>query len=139
MSFLLDTNVVSEWVKPSPNLGLLKWLAEVDEDHTFLSAVTIAEIRYGIQRLPAGKRRQRLDEWLTDSLLLRFDGRVLPVDSQIADACGRLVARSEALGRRLEMMDAFIAAAAELYKLTLVTRNTSDFAHMVPSVLNPWT
>ena len=61
MSFLLDTNVVSEWVKPSPNAGLMKWLAEADEDSTFLSVVTIAELRYGIQRLPVGKRRHRLD------------------------------------------------------------------------------
>ena len=139
MSFLLDTNVVSEWVKPAPNPGLVAWLADVDEDRTFLSAVTIAELRYGIQRLPMGKRRRRLDEWLTEDLLLRFEQRVLPVDTPVADASGRLVDRSERLGRALSAMDAFIAATAEVHRLTLVTRDTSDFTHLLPSVLNPWT
>jgi len=139
MSFLLDTNVVSEWVKPFPNAGLTAWLAAVQEDTTFLSAVTIAELRYGIERLPSGKRRRQLDEWLTAGLLPRFDGRVLPVDALVADACGGLMARSERLGRRMEAMDGCIAATAQLHQLTLVTRNSSDFSCVLSSVLNPWT
>jgi predicted nucleic acid-binding protein len=139
MSFLLDTNVVSEWVKPLPNAGLTTWLVEVDEDQTFLSAVTVAELRYGIERLSVGKRRRRLENWLTNELLLRFEGRVLSIDAAVADACGRLVARSEKLGRPLGAMDALIAATAQLHQLTLVTRDTSHFAHVLASVLNPWT
>ena len=92
MSFLLDTNVVSEWTKPRPNAGVLAWLADVDEDRVFLSVVTIAELRHGIERLPAGRRRSRLDEWLNAELMLRFEGRILPVDGRVADECGRLVA-----------------------------------------------
>lgn len=138
MSFLLDTNVVSEWVKPMPNAGLASWLAEVDEDRTFLSAVTIAELRYGIERLAIGKRRRHLDEWLTNDLLMRFEGRVLPVDAAVADACGRVVARSAKLGRPLAAIDALIAATAQLHQLTLVTRDTCDFAHVLGTVLNPW-
>jgi toxin FitB len=139
MSFLLDTNVVSEWVKPLPNAGLTTWLVEVDEDQTFLSAVTVAELRYGIERLSVGKRRRRLENWLTNELLLRFEGRVLSIDAAVADACGRLVARSEKLGRPLGAMDALIAATAQLHQLTLVTRDTSHFAQVLASVLNPWT
>ena len=139
MSFLLDTNVVSEWVKPLPNAGLTNWLAEVDEDSTFLSAITISELRYGIERLTIGKRRRQLDEWLTNDLLLRFEGRVLPVDTAVADTCGRVVARSEKLGRPVGAMDALIAATAQVHQLTLVTHDTSDFAHVLASVLNPWT
>ena len=139
MSFLLDTNVVSEWLKPRPNPGVVSWLATVDEDQTCLSVVTITELRYGIERLPAGARRKRLDEWLRHELLTRFEGRILPVDLAIADECGRLVARSEAAGRPIEPRDAFIAATAEVYSLTLVTRDVSDFQPTVKEVFAPWT
>ncbi len=139
MNFLLDTNVVSEWLKPRPNPGVVAWLAQVDEDETYLSVVTITELRYGIERLAAGVRRKRLDDWITQELLLRFDGRILPVDLTIADECGRLVARSEALGRPIDPRDAFIAATAEVYGLTLVTRNVSDFQPTTKMVFTPWT
>ena len=138
MRFLLDTNVVSEWTKPAPNRGLISWLAEVDEDRTFLSAITIAELRYGIQRLPAGKRRRSLDDWLVADLSLRFEERILPVDAEVADVFGRLVDRSEKAGRPLGIMDALIASTAELHQLTLVTRDTSDFEHLLPMIINPW-
>ncbi len=138
MNFLLDTNVVSEWMKPRPNPGVITWLAEVDEDRVFLSALTIAEIRYGIDRMTAGNKRKRLDEWLNDELPLRFEGRILSIDPAIGDLSGRLIARSEAIGHRMEVMDAFIAATAEDRSLTVVTRNISHFQPLVQSVLNPW-
>ena len=68
MSFLLDTNVVSEWMNPRPNPGVVAWLADVDEDRTFLSVITLTELRYGIDRMAAGNRRKRLDEWLGEEL-----------------------------------------------------------------------
>lgn len=138
MSFLLDTNVVSEWVKPHPNAGVIAWLDEVDEDRTFLSVITVAELRYGIERLASGKRKTRLHQWATQELPLRFEGRLLPIDSLIADRCGQVVARSEAVGRRMEVTDAFIAATAEIHRLVVVTRNTSDFEPILKNVLNPW-
>jgi len=139
VSFLLDTNVVSEWMKPRPNPGVVAWLADVDEDRVFLSVITLTELRYGIERMPPGHRRKRLDQWLEEELPLRFEGRILAIDPAIADACGKVVARSEAVGRRLEAMDAFLAATAEVHRLTLVTRNTADFQPTVKGVLNPWT
>ena len=138
MSFLLDTNAVSEWTKPRPNAGVVAWLAKVDEDEVFLSVVTFAELRHGIERLPAGVRRQRLDEWLRSELPLRFDGRIVGVDGAIADEWGRLVARREARGRPIHAMDALIAATAQVHSLTLVTRNAADFQAAVKSLLNPW-
>lgn len=138
MSFLLDTNVVSEWMKPRPNPGVISWLAEVDEDRVFLSVVTLTEIRYGIESMVPGSKRKRLSEWLEDELPLRFEGRILNIDPAVADACGKLVARSEVIGRRIEAMDAFIAATAENYSLTVVTRNTSHFEPLVEGLLNPW-
>lgn len=139
MSFLLDTNVVSEWVKPRPNAGLAAWLAEVDEDRVFISMITLAELRYGIERMAEGQRRKRLDGWLREELPLRFEGRILSIDGAIADGWGRIVALSEASGRPIGVADAFIAATVDVHRLTLVTRNTADFAPMLRAVVNPWT
>lgn len=138
MNFLLDTNVVSEWVKPHPNAGVVAWLAEVDEDRVFLSVVTLAELRYGIERMAAGKRRTRLAEWLRDELPLRFEARVLPIDAVVADAWGRVMARSEAVGRPMSVADAFIAATVKVHGLTLVTRNRPDFEPVLKAIVNPW-
>jgi toxin FitB len=138
MTFLLDTTVVSEWVKSRPNRGVATWLAQVDEDRVFISVVTLAELRYGIERMPAGSRRKRLDQWLRDELPLRFEGRVLSIDPIVADGWGKVVARSEAAGRPISAMDALIAATAETHDMTLVTRNTSDFEASLRLIINPW-
>jgi hypothetical protein len=138
VSFLLDTNVVSEWVKPRPNPGVIAWSADVDEDRVFLSVITVAELRYGIEKMASGSRRSRLAEWLEEELPLRFEGRILGIDPPTADRCGKLVANSEDRGRRMEVMDAFLAATAEVHELTIVTRNTSDFEFVTAEVLNPW-
>jgi toxin FitB len=137
VNYLLDTNAVSEWVKPRPNPGVIGWMESVDEDRIFLSVVSLAELRYGIERLAAGARRNQLERWVGSELLLRFVGRVLPVDQNVANAWGRAVSRSEALGRPMGPMDAFLAATAQVHHLTLVTRNISDFP-VLPTVFNPW-
>jgi toxin FitB len=138
MNFLLDTNVVSEPMRSRPNPGVLKWLGEVDEESTFISVVTITELRYGIERLATRTRRERLEGWLQRDLHLRFEGRILPVDFEVANACGGLIARSESLGRPIEPRGAFIAATAEVHGLTLVTRNVSDFEPTIKMIVTPW-
>lgn len=137
MSFLLDTNAVSEWVKPRPNSGLIGWMESADEDRIFISVVSLAELRYGVERMAAGRRRSRLEEWLRDELPLRFEGRILPVDIKVAEAWGKTVSRCESVGRPIGAMDAFLAATAEMHRLTLVTRNVSDFP-LLKAILNPW-
>jgi toxin FitB len=139
VTFLLDTNVVSEWIKPRPNPGVIAWLADVDEDRTRISVVTITELRYGVERLAPSTRRKQLMEWLERDLSLRFEGRIISIDDRIADLCGKILAGGEAIGRRLEGMDAFIAATAELHGLTVITRNTSHFEPFISQVFNPWT
>lgn len=138
MSFLLDTNVVSEWVRPRPDPGVVAWLAEVDEDRVFVSVVTLAELRYGVERMAEGRRRRRIDAWLRQELPLRFEGRVLGIDEAVAEAWGRAVARREAMGLPIGAMDAFIAAIAEVHDLVVVTRNEADFRSAAKSVVNPW-
>jgi predicted nucleic acid-binding protein len=138
VNFLLDTNLVSEWIKPHPNAEVVAWLADADEDRVFISVVTLAELRHGIERLAVGRRRRRLNEWLQNELLLRFDNRILPIDAAVAAQWGRIVAQREALGRPIGTMDAFIAATAQVHELTLATRNHSDFASSVDAIVNPW-
>lgn len=138
MNFLLDTNVVSEWTKPRPDRGVVSWLAEADEDRVFISVITLAELRYGIEGMPAGPRRNRLDMWLSEQLPARFEARVLSVDTETADTWGRVMARGRAGGRPVGTMDAFIAATAERHHLTLVTRNVSDFDVLGIRLIKPW-
>ena len=138
MSYLLDTNVVSEWVKPRPDPGVIAWLAEADEDRVCLSVITLAEIRHGIDCLADGDRRRRLDVWLRDELPQRFEGRILDIDSRTADAWGRLMASRQAAGRPMSVMDGFIAATANVHGLTLITRNQKHFSAAVGKIINPW-
>lgn len=138
MNFLLDTNAVSEWVKPRPNPGLIRWMESADEDRLFLSVITLAELHYGVERMPAGMRRTRVERWLRLELPLRFEKRVLPVSEEIAVAWGKTVAMSEAAGHPISVMDAFLAATAQVHTLTLVTRNVDHFK-VLKAVLSPWT
>lgn len=138
MKFLLDTNAISEATKPGPNAGLIQWLAETEEDTIFLSVMTLAELRYGIERLPVGRRRLHLQEWLNHDLKNRFEKRLLSIDPAIAEESGRLIAASEAQGRPLEIRDALIAATARIRQLALVTRNVRDFEINVKAIINPW-
>lgn len=138
MSFLLDTNVLSEVRRQQPDPSVLAWLDQVDEDRTYLSVISIAEIRRGIGLLDDGRRKRALAEWLEGELLDRFDGRILPVDVPAALAWGDLMAESKQRGFALAAMDGLIAAHAVSRGLTLVTRNTKDFAGLRIQLLNPW-
>jgi toxin FitB len=136
--WLLDTNIISEWVKPRPDPGVAGWLEEVDEDRVFLSVVTLAEIRYGIERLAPGRRRTQLDNWLREELPSRFESRILPVDVAIADACGCLLALARRAGRGLGAMDALIAATCLASDLVLATRNLGVFAELGIELHSPF-
>jgi predicted nucleic acid-binding protein len=138
LSFLLDTNVISESARPRPDTGVMDWLDRTDEEQLFLSVVSLAELRHGIERLSDGKRKAALDVWLTEQLAPRFEGRLLHVDAETADQWGRVVARGQAAGRPMGAMDAFIAAHARQHDLVLVTRNTTDFADAGVRLLNLW-
>ncbi len=138
MTFLLDTDVLSEPFKPRPDPRVLGWLAETDEDRMYISVVSLAQVRRGIELLELGNRRGRLESWLVGDLPLRSERRVLAVDAEIADAWGVFMARARRNGVGLGAMDAFLAATASVHGLTLVTRNTSDFVRLGIDMLNPW-
>ena len=138
MSHLLDTCVVSELSRPRPNPGVVAWMSEADVASLYLSAITIAEIRRGSLRLPAGKRRTILADW-SERLRRSFAGRVLPIDESVALRWAEIAARAEQSGRPGSFADGLIAATALDRGLMLVTRNVTDFEPFSVSLLNPWT
>lgn len=138
MSYLLDTNAVAEWAKPKPDPGIVRWLDEVDEDRTYLSMVTLGELRRGVDRLADGRRRERLCQWLATDLPDRFGNRMLPVDAVITNEWGRLLARAEAAGAVMCGIDGLIAATARVRGLYVVTRNIAHFQHAGIEVISPW-
>jgi predicted nucleic acid-binding protein len=117
----------------------MNWLASVDEEQLFLSIISLAELRHGIERLEGGRRKSALDFWLSRALPARFDNRLLQVDVGVADQWGHIVAHAQAAGRPIGAMDAFLAATAQQHQLTLVTRNVSNFEVTGIRLFNPWT
>ena len=138
VGWLLDTNVVSEWTKPRPAVSVVRWLADVDEDRVFISVVTLAELRDGVERLASGRRKTVLDDWLRRELVDRFSERVLAVDAAVADRWGVMLSRARAAGRPVGSMDACIAALAAHHRLTVATRNVEDFAALGVTTSDPW-
>ena len=137
-SYLLDTNIISELIRPEPNPQVLQWLAKQKETTLFLSVLTLTEIRQGVNRLPQGQRRTLLTRWLENDLRQRFSGRILPVDAIVADQCGQLRAHRLDVGHPLALADGLIVATTMVNHLTLVTRNMDDFKYLDVLLLNPW-
>lgn len=136
--FLLDTNVISELVRPRPELKVKAWVTATDESLLYLSVLTLGEIRKRIVSLRDAARRATLEAWLDSDLALRFAGRVLPIDQAVADRWGRLGAKAgpKAL---IPVIDGLLAATALHYDLTLVTRNTKNIVVTGVPTFNPWT
>ncbi|KJS68006.1 MAG: recombinase [Comamonadaceae bacterium BICA1-1] len=135
MSYLIDTNVLSELRRRDPNASVLRWMSGRPASTLYLSVLTLGELRKGIECLPEGERKRRLLDWLEVDLAAYFAGRILPVDAAVADRWGRLVARA---GRPLPAIDSLLAATALTHGLTLITRKLKDFQHPDLPVLDPW-
>lgn len=138
VNYLLDTNVISEWVKPKPDPKVVRWLATSDEDSLYLSILSFAEIWHGIERMSAGTRRDALQVWVEQDLVARFESRILAVDFAVAKAWGRLMTRAAKAGTNLGAVDGFFAATAEAHGFALVTRNAKHFDGLGVDLLNPW-
>ena len=133
---LLDTNVLSELTKPAPSKRVARWLAE-NEPLLALSAVTLAELRYGVSRLPEGKRKSSLLQFW-QSTKEQFRGRILAFDERAAEVYGDIAANAERQGRRLNVADAQIAATARVHNMSVATRDIGDFKASGVSVVDPW-
>lgn len=137
MKYLIDTCVISETQKPSPDRNVLAWFASVRESDLCFSAVVFGEIEKGIELLPNGSRKARLVKWL-ESCHVRYGAQILPFDSSVAREWGRLTAKLQKKGLIKPVADSQIAATALCHNLTLVTRNTKDFAQTGVKLLNPF-
>lgn len=135
MSYLLDTNVISELVRPKPAKVVMAWFDNIPSEALHISVLTLGEIRKGVEGLPDGVRREKLRLWLEHDLLDWFDTRILPVDSAVADRWGWLLAQ---VGRPVPSIDSLLAATALHHELRIVTRNQKDFDYPGLEVINPW-
>jgi len=138
VSWLLDTCVVSELVRPRPKASVVSWVLERDEDELFLSVITIGELEKGIARLPDSPKRVALEQWVRRDLADRFRDRLLAVDSGVAARWGALVGASEARDQPLPVIDSLIAATSLQHDFTVVTRNTDDLERCGARCFNPW-
>lgn len=138
MLYLLDTNVLSEPSKPSPNRTVTRWAEEQPREILAVSAISLGEVRYGVDLLEHGAQRAKLERWLKVSVLEYFRGRVLSVIKQVAVKWAHLAAAEKKRGRTLPMADGLLLATAAIHGLTIVTRNESDFEDRGVPVYNPW-
>ena len=136
--FLVDTNVVSEFIRPQPDSRVIRWLEAADPESLFASVVTFGEIRLGIEDLPVSKRRAALEEWLEQGLPQWFESHLLPVTKAIADRWGQLTIKAKRKGIAITTADGLIAATALQHDLAIVTRNVKDFSATGVTIVNPW-
>jgi len=135
---LLDTNVISEPWKPAPDAAVVAWLDAQAVETLFISAITIAELRFGIAAMPAGKRRSILLDRLEAEVLPHFSGRILPFGVVTSQFYAELMARAKLTGKAIGEADGYIAATAAEYRFSIATRDTNPFEAAGLNVLNPW-
>lgn len=135
---VLDTNVLSEVLKPAPSLTVLHWLSVQEPLAVFTTTITQAEVLYGIEVLPEGKRRGRLSIMIDRLFADEFQGRILPFDEAAARVFPKIVVGRETLGRPISQFDAMIAAIARSRRAAVATRNIIDFEHCGVTLINPW-
>ena len=138
MQYLLDTMVLTEPARPSPDQRALAWLGAQEAVECAISVITLGEIRKGVSLLRGGPRRVALERWLQHELPGQFRQRLLPVTDDVALAWGVLTAEGHRRGRPLPTLDGLILATAQVHELTLATRNTRHCADRGVPVINPW-
>lgn len=137
MSVILDTNVISELAREVPDTRVVAW-ADSQRD-VALTATTLAELLYGVARLPTGRRKAQLEDAIREMTNVRLRDRVIAFDRLAASHYAQIVANREKAGRPISTADAQIASVCRLYEVALATRNTRDFEGVGITVINPWT
>jgi predicted nucleic acid-binding protein len=138
MRYLLDTNIISEPFKRSPEPRIVNWLATQSTLDLCISVLTVGELTMGFELAPSGKRRDELQRWVAKDVPRQFVGRLLVVDDNVAREWGRMSADGRATGRELPAIDGLLLATARTHDLIFVTRNTRDCADRGVSIVNPW-
>ena len=137
MRYLLDTCVISELVKPTPQENVVSWLNDMPSEALFLCAITVGEVRKGLTKLPDSKKKVRLTFWL-NTLLIEYQDRIFFIDLMVCENWGVLQGNAEKAGTPMSTIDSLIAATAVTHHLTLITRNENDFAPSNLAIINPW-
>lgn len=135
---VLDTNVLSEALRPTPSAIVLRWLSAQEPRTIFTTTITQAEILYGLEALPAGKRKIRLSEAVEKIFATEFQGRILPFDEQSAHAFAKIANHRDSIGHPISQMDAMIAAICRSHSAAVATRNTADFEQCGIELVDPW-
>lgn len=138
MSYLLDTCVLSDPTQRQPNAGVKRWFADTSETSMYVSVLSIGEIRKGLVKLAGTPKAAQIGAWLKHDLLLRFDQRLLDVNSDVCNLWGELCGELSRKGRSPPVVDSLIAATVLTHGLTLVTRNVRDFKNFGIEIINPW-
>ncbi len=138
MNYLLDTCVVSELTKKQSNQNVITWIETIEEQHLFLSVLTLGEIEKGIAKLPLSLRKSNLKTWLEQDLTLRFENRILNITPEIARYWGDLQGELEKQGKPMPIIDGLIATTALVHDMILVTRNVDDVARSGVKIHNAW-
>lgn len=138
MNYLLDTCVISELIRENPEPKVLNWVTEIPETSLYLSVLTFGEIHKGIEKLPESKKKDTLHKWVNSDLTVRFKGRIIDLNLDVAAKWGQIQGLAEKSGKPMPLIDGLISATAITYDLIVVTQNTKDMEGSGVSLINPW-
>jgi len=138
LKYLLDTNIISEFISKKPNQKVLEFITSLDENHVFLSVITIGEIKFGIEKVKSEKKKETLSHWLYNDLLERFDGRIVDLDTDIMLKWGEVNQHLQNIGKPMPIMDSLIASSCLAKDFVLITRNEKDFYSFDIEMINPF-
>lgn len=138
MKYLLDTCVVSELTKKTPQEDVVNWIKNKDESELYLSVLTIGELHKGITKLEKSRKKQILIQWIETELRKRFDKRILNITEEVAKKWGEIQAKAEQEGKKMPVIDGLIAATGLVFELQIITRNIADMTISEVNLYNPW-
>lgn len=138
MKYLLDTCIISELSKKTPNNKIIRWIKDKHETDLFMSVLTLGEIQKGITKLEDSKKKRELVKWIESDLPQRFEKRILPVTDYVSRKWGEIQGLAEQQGNEMPVIDSLIAATGLTYNLEVITRNTEDMKASGVQLFNPW-
>ena len=138
MKYLLDTNIISEFISKTPNQKVVDYILTLNEEDIYLSVITIGEIKVGVEKLADGKKKDKLLYWLENDLLVRFENRIIDIDTDVMFQWAIINTQLKRLGKPLPIMDSLIGATTQAKDMTLLTRNEKDFKNLDITIVNPF-
>ena len=138
MQYILDTNIISEFISRTPNQKVIDYILTLNENDIYLSVITIGEIKAGVEKLADGQKKDKLLYWLEHDLLVRFENRIIDIDTEIMLQWAIVNTKLKQLGKPLPIMDSLIGATSQVKDMVLLTRNEKDFKNLDIRMVNPF-